>query len=56
MRCAWAFMNPVVWDLFKFDRSYDVPGNNDRIFLVQSIDTDIEAEGRNVLVEVSFSN
>lgn len=58
MSCTWAFMNPVVWDLFKFDRSYDVPGNNDRIFLMESIDRgpSSEAEGRNVLVEVSFSN
>lgn len=48
-------MNPVAWDLFKFDRSYDIPG---RIFLVESIDRGpfSDAEGRNVLVEVSFSN
>lgn len=58
MSYAWAFMNPVAWDLFKFDRSYDIPGNNGRIFLVESIDRGpfSEAEGRNVLVEVSFSN
>lgn len=51
-------MNPVAWDLFKFDRSYDIPGNNGRIFLVESIDRGpfSDAEGRNVLVEVSFSN